>query len=215
MKFQHKHGQIPSNVDVRNKKVSYGGTTGRVDAILWFLVGFSQYVKRTGDTAFLKKHYKKFKKAYELVNLYEFNNKDFVYVPLSGDWADEYIQEGYILYDEVLYFLATCEYITMRRKLHKKTDMLEKKAEEIKKKIRINFVMKKENKNSEHIYDKILYERTLKKEKYKTPGLTLLQIVLQFFQEFSQKKKKMISFHILTKTFREKQNFSFRLFTLP
>jgi glycogen debranching enzyme len=36
---QGPHGEIPSNVDWRSGRVSYGGMTGRVDADLWFVIG--------------------------------------------------------------------------------------------------------------------------------------------------------------------------------
>ncbi len=171
IKFQHKHGQIPSNVDVKNKKVSYGGSTGRVDAILWFLVGFVEYIKKTNDLNFLKKNYKKFKRAYELLTLYEFNNKGFIYIPLSGDWADEYIQEGYVLYDELLYLKSIEGFIYLRKKLHKKIDKLENKRKDLRKKILINFIPEKKNKSSEEVYDSILFNKTLNKKKFKTPYL--------------------------------------------
>jgi hypothetical protein len=35
---------------------------------------------------------------------WEFNNKGLLYVPLSGNWADEYITDGYVLYDQLLRF---------------------------------------------------------------------------------------------------------------
>jgi glycogen debranching enzyme len=36
---QGPHGEIPTNVDIASERVSYGGTTGRVDADLWFIIG--------------------------------------------------------------------------------------------------------------------------------------------------------------------------------
>ena len=38
-RYQGPHGEIPSNVDPLTKRVSYGGTAGRVDADLWFVIG--------------------------------------------------------------------------------------------------------------------------------------------------------------------------------
>jgi GH15 family glucan-1,4-alpha-glucosidase len=165
LKFQYKHGQIPSNVDVKNKKISYGGTSGRIDAILWFLIGFSQYVKKTNNTKFLKTHYRKFKKSFELINLYEFNNKGFIYVPKGGDWADEFIQEGYVLYDQILYYQAIKEFIYLRKKLRKKSDELIKKANLLKKKIKVNFLLEKKNIKSPQVYHKTLFKRAVEKKK--------------------------------------------------
>ncbi|HGX91873.1 MAG TPA: glycogen debranching protein, partial [Candidatus Tenderia sp.] len=50
---QGPHGEIPSNVDTVADRISYGGTTGRVDADLWFIIGCCQYWRATGDDAFL------------------------------------------------------------------------------------------------------------------------------------------------------------------
>jgi hypothetical protein len=37
-----------------------------------------------------------------VLDAWEFNGKHLVYVPQSGDWADEYVQHGYVLYDQLL-----------------------------------------------------------------------------------------------------------------
>lgn len=167
MNFQYKHGQIPSNVDVKKKKVSYGGSVGRVDATLWFIIGFSQYVKRTKDMHFLKVNYEKLKKAESLIHLYEFNDKSLIYVPRGGDWADEYVQEGYVLYDNLLYYQAIKEHMDMRKKLGKKTDELKKKLAKVRKSIKVNYWPKK--RNSKFIYNKILYNRIRKDNRYHKP----------------------------------------------
>jgi hypothetical protein len=41
-------------------------------------------------------------RCFSLMDAWEFNGKHLVYVPQSGDWADEYIQHGYILFDQLL-----------------------------------------------------------------------------------------------------------------
>ena len=40
--------------------------------------------------------------CFSLMDAWEFNGKHLLYVPQSGDWADEYIQHGYILFDQLL-----------------------------------------------------------------------------------------------------------------
>lgn len=52
-RHQGPQGEIPSNVDTAGGRVSYGGTTGRVDADLWFVVGCAEYWQATGDDSFL------------------------------------------------------------------------------------------------------------------------------------------------------------------
>jgi hypothetical protein len=36
------------------------------------------------------------------MDAWEFNGKHLMYVPQSGNWADEYVQHGYVLYDQLL-----------------------------------------------------------------------------------------------------------------
>ncbi len=101
---QHEIGNIPSNVAFEDKKpsVSFGGLAGRVDTISWFIIGVFNYVNFTNDTAFLTKNKKATEKGFLLLESWEFNTSDLIYVPRSGNWADEYITEGHILYDQLL-----------------------------------------------------------------------------------------------------------------
>lgn len=162
--FQGEEGEIPSNVEVNGKKVSYGGTTGRVDATLWFIIGVSQYVKKTKDLMFLKEMFNSVKRCINLLDSWEFNEKNFIYVPQGGDWADEYINEGYVLYDEVLYYKVLEEYSYMLKKLNKDDREVLKKAKTIKEMIKVNFWPKEENSDSKYIYHKGLYERVLSRK---------------------------------------------------
>ena len=101
---QHKHGNIPSNVYFNQNKteVSFGGLAGRVDTIPWFIIGTCNYVHFTNDHKFLKGMIPSIEKGLDLLECWEFNNNHLVYVPRSGNWADEYITEGHILYDQLL-----------------------------------------------------------------------------------------------------------------
>jgi len=101
---QHANGTIPSNVMVsaENSEVSYGGLAGRVDAVSWFVIGICQYAFYKNDAAFVTKYELQIQKCLQLLEAWEFNNKHLMYVPLSGNWADEYITDGYVLYDQLL-----------------------------------------------------------------------------------------------------------------
>lgn len=109
---QHALGTIPSNVfsSIEKTEVSYGGLAGRVDAVTWFIIGICHYAKHTNDKAFLDKYKIHIEKAMRLLDAWEFNNKHLVYVPLSGNWADEYITDGYVLYDQLLRIWALKAY---------------------------------------------------------------------------------------------------------
>jgi GH15 family glucan-1,4-alpha-glucosidase len=109
---QHKAGIIPSNVMTNGNivEVSYGGLAGRVDAVTWFIIGVCQYAFYTNDIAFVAKFNTHIEKCFALLDAWEFNNKGLLYVPLSGNWADEYITDGYVLYDQLLRVWALKSY---------------------------------------------------------------------------------------------------------
>ncbi len=109
-KHQHKNGTIPSNVSIDETEVSYGGLTGRVDAVTWFIIGVCQYAYYTNDVDFVVHYDLEIEKCISLLEAWEFNNKHLIYVPLSGNWADEYITDGYVLYDQLLRIWALKSY---------------------------------------------------------------------------------------------------------
>jgi hypothetical protein len=77
-----------------------------VDADLWFLIGCGEYWQASGDDAFLERLLPVIEKVRFLLGAWEFNNRGLLYVPLTGDWADEYLHNGYVLYDQLLYLQA-------------------------------------------------------------------------------------------------------------
>ncbi|GER59504.1 hypothetical protein ULMA_16120 [Patiriisocius marinus] len=102
---QHELGHIPSNVYFKENEeteVSFGGLAGRVDTISWFIIGVCNYTNTTNDEEFFNKMKTHIDKGLKLLNAWEFNNNHLLYVPRSGNWADEYITEGHIFYDQVL-----------------------------------------------------------------------------------------------------------------
>ncbi len=121
---QGPHGEIPSNVDMETGRVSYGGTTGRVDADLWFVIGCGQYWRRTGDDEFLQAVAPALERVRFLLGAWEFNGRGLLYVPPTGDWADEYLQSGYVLYDQLLYLQAQREFEHLRAPLRQSPDPL-------------------------------------------------------------------------------------------
>jgi hypothetical protein len=61
-----------------------------------------QFAFVTGQNHAAENFFPNIKKAFEVMDAWEFNGKHLVYVPQSGNWADEYVQHGYILYDQLL-----------------------------------------------------------------------------------------------------------------
>ncbi len=99
---QHPSGFLPSNVDAKNSTVSYGGTVGRADTAAWAIIGLCSYSLHIKDEAFALSLKAGVDKAFDVMDIWEFNGKHLMYVPQSADWADEYIQHGYILFDQLL-----------------------------------------------------------------------------------------------------------------
>lgn len=98
-------GQIPSNVG-EGGAVSYGGLAGRVDTGPWFVLGVALYSRVADDRAFADRMAEPVAGVLRLLEAWEFNARGLVYVPQSGDWADEYDLHGYLLYDQVLRLAA-------------------------------------------------------------------------------------------------------------
>lgn len=120
---QHPTGFLPSNVDATNK-VSYGGTAGRADAPAWAIIGLCMYCKHTHDTAFLETYDAQVKLALNVMDVWEFNGKHLMYVPQSGDWADEYLHHGYVLFDQLLRLWA----LQLAAELYQNSSYLNKAA---------------------------------------------------------------------------------------
>jgi len=103
--LQGPEGQIASNFEVDDAeaaapKVSYGAVVPRLDAPAWYVVGVALAARagavdpaRFADSA---------RRAVRLLDALEYNGRHLVYTPAGGNWADEYLTEGYTLYDQAL-----------------------------------------------------------------------------------------------------------------
>ena len=157
---QGSHGEIPSNVDSSAGRISYGGTTGRVDADLWFLIGCTQYWRVTGDDGFLNDLLPVMEKVRFLLGAWEFNDRGLLYVPQSGDWADEYIHHGYVLYDQLLYLQAQQDLCSIHCHVHGSSDhLLEAKAIRLKHLIRDNYWFNHDEGVPDDVYHEVLYRK--------------------------------------------------------
>ncbi len=155
-KNQHSSGTIPSNVMTNGDKieVSYGGLAGRVDAVTWFIIGICQYAYYKNDMAFVAKYNVEIQKCLSLLEAWEFNNKHFIYVPLSGNWADEYITDGYVLYDQLLRIWALKSY-----NYFAKIEEIALKIQNISEQIEINFTPNSTGeKYHERAYKELLFQ---------------------------------------------------------
>ncbi|MEQ1746920.1 MAG: glycoside hydrolase 100 family protein [Saprospiraceae bacterium] len=107
---QHATGQIPSNVafsETGRASVSYGGLSGRVDATAWFALGCGYYsAYALQDEDFRNQIRPALERAFAIMDAWEFNGRHLMYVPMGGNWADEYLLQGYTLYDNTLRLAA-------------------------------------------------------------------------------------------------------------
>ncbi|MBD3671024.1 MAG: glycogen debranching protein [Gammaproteobacteria bacterium] len=162
--YQGPHGEIPSNVDPISGRISFGGTTGRVDADLWFIIGCVEYWLATGDDDFLEHVIPAIEKVRFLLGAWEFNNRGLLYVPQAGDWADEYLHAGYVLYDQLLYLQAQRAICQIHAHVHGSPDHdLLAKADHLKHLIKANYWLSDQG-SGDDIYHEILYEKGLKSE---------------------------------------------------
>lgn len=158
-RYQGPHGEIPSNVDTVSDRISYGGTTGRVDAGLWFAIGCGEYWQATGDERFLEEMLPALEKLRFLLGAWEFNSRGLLYVPKTGDWADEYLHEGYVLYDQLLYLQAQRTLARIHARMHGSRDhQLREKISRLSHLIRANYWFTN-GEPPEDVYHEILYSK--------------------------------------------------------
>jgi hypothetical protein len=101
--LQGAEGQIASNYLVRPggpPRVSFGTLAPRIDSTTWYLLGVA-FAARAGvlDPSSFRESVRS---VVRLLDAIEYNGRHLIYVPAGGNWADEYIYDGYILYDQVL-----------------------------------------------------------------------------------------------------------------
>ncbi len=166
---QGPHGEIPSNVDTLTQRISYGGTTGRVDSDLWFIIGCGEYWRATGDDEFIERMMPVIEKVRFLLGAWEYNNRGLIYVPQAGDWADEFLHVGYVLYDQVLYLQTQRTLCAIHSHIHGTTDhALVERSSRLKHLIRTNYWFDHKDEESGDIYHKILYEKGRKAAPHRT-----------------------------------------------
>lgn len=101
--LQGREGQVASNYVIRSdgsSRVSFGTLAPRIDATTWYLVGIA-LAARAGaiDPASFRESACA---VVRLLDAIEYNGRHLIYIPAGGNWADEYVYDGYILYDQVL-----------------------------------------------------------------------------------------------------------------
>ncbi len=101
--LQGAEGQVASNFEVQPGQaphVSFGTLAPRFDAATWYVVGVALAAR--GGAIDPAPYRDSVVAVVRLLDALEYNGRHLVYIPTGGNWADEYIYDGYILYDQVL-----------------------------------------------------------------------------------------------------------------
>jgi len=101
--LQGPEGQVASNYEVLSQhppRVSFGALVPRIDAATWYLIGVALAVRVGALDPASFRH--SVRLVVRLLAALEYNDRQLIYVPPGGNWADEYPYEGYVLYDQVL-----------------------------------------------------------------------------------------------------------------
>lgn len=154
-RHQHPLGIIPSNVLVTNDGAdcSFGSLAGRVDATCWYVVGACLLLKKfpsLEEKDFLKE---RIDKALLTLHYWEFNNQGLLYIPTSGNWADEYPVKGHTLYDNLLRLWG----LRLYKEVFGEGQVTERLAF-IEEKIKTNFWPEERNMNSGQVYHPRLFK---------------------------------------------------------
>ena len=103
LEHQAQNGQIPSNVGLGSEpSVSFGTLAGRVDATSWWVIGACIMLRNAPDPLMKARLREPIQNALAVLKTWEMNQRGLVFTPLGGNWADEYISQGYVLYDQCL-----------------------------------------------------------------------------------------------------------------
>ncbi len=100
---QGAQGQIASNFELRDGQpplVSFGSLAPRIDGATWYLVGVALAARRGVINP--DDFEESVRATVRVLDALEYNGRHLIYIPTGGNWADEYIYDGYILYDQVL-----------------------------------------------------------------------------------------------------------------
>ncbi|MDP8298753.1 MAG: glycoside hydrolase 100 family protein [Candidatus Tantalella remota] len=164
---QRKDGAIPSNVSC-DGQASYGIINPRVDPTTLYILACTQRYKISKDKSIIDGYLDSLEKALRyLSDTWENRNLKILYIPRAGNWADEYLQRGYVLYDEVLWYLALREYADILDAAGiRGSERLREKSEHVKEVIRTKFWIKNLNKRNDEIYRKLLKKFDFNKNGY-------------------------------------------------
>lgn len=153
LRKQADSGQVPSYVEIENKKKVYGGlgSITSIDSNMWIVIAAAFLHKKTKDKRFISdNNLMRYKRIYTLLKSFDSNNCGLIEVHRAGDWADVFNRTYHVLYDEVLYYqmLKDLMYLFKQGVIKTKTEDVIKKVDK-----RIRWISKRKPKAKRRIND--------------------------------------------------------------
>jgi glycogen debranching enzyme len=161
LRNQIDHGQVPSYIEVENRKKIYGGLGAitSIDSNMWIVIVAALLYKKTGDKRFINDtNMLRYTRFYRLFKAFDSNDCGLIEVPKAGDWADIMNRTYHVLYDECLYYesLKALKFLfkigyeknkdaDIRKKVKKRINWISKRKPIVKRKINSSFWFTKEN----------------------------------------------------------------------
>jgi glycogen debranching enzyme len=131
LRHQIENGQVPSYVEIEQRKKIYGGlgSITSIDSNMWVLIAAAALHKKTGDKRFIsEKNISRYKKINKLLKAFDSNDCGLLEAHIAGDWADVFNRTYHVLYDEVLYYqsLKSLIYLFEEGKERTKSEIIKK-----------------------------------------------------------------------------------------
>ncbi len=174
------NGQVPSYIEIENKKKIYGGLGAitSIDSNMWVLIAAAAIYKKTSDPKFItQKNLFRYRRILRHLYSFDSNHCGLIEVHIAGDWADIFNRTYHVLYDEVLYYQSIKSFIFLvkealskdkekiiDRRIKKSYILAKKKKALVKKKINSTLWLNKNN------LDKV-FEEYMIGDNYKLPFL--------------------------------------------
>ncbi|MDD3084189.1 MAG: glycoside hydrolase 100 family protein [Candidatus ainarchaeum sp.] len=144
LKNQSESGQLPSYIEIENRKKIYGGLGAitSIDSNMWVLIASAMMYKYTKDKRFISKtNLFRYRKLNLMLKSFDSNQCGLLEVHVAGDWADIFNRNYHVLYDECLYYQALKALIFLFENGLNKID-----DDVLKKKLKKNLKISKKNK---------------------------------------------------------------------
>lgn len=138
---QTRDGHLPNYVDVVTGEPEFGGigNIAGIDSALWVVIASWNYIRFTDDRDFLTRHYKRLHRTMKWLKAHDSNNCGLLEIPEASDWTDLFGRSYNVLYDEVLWYRATADFVRLRERAAKPMDRYVRRAKRIRKLINQNF----------------------------------------------------------------------------